>query len=572
MAIFIEPQRYDADLASNYFNQKSAGTLDVLGTTFEQTLYENPLSALGRTTELYNFSNKYKKLTPEEYRESQFFREGIEVPEDGIYEGAALILAERYDNRIRRQNVLNRSRGGFFTGAAQFGVGLVGSMLDPINVGVSFIPYVGQARWIKMGTKYGATKSRLLKGGTEGAIGAAVVEPLVYGAAMYEQDPSYTVFDSLMNVAIGSALGAGLQAGGGAIADALKRANIKNRETFLRTVVGQLAEGRKADIEDALKADPTLRPVVDSLGPAAKPREGFASLTPRNTRKVKDKQTGVETLVPFGLPQSLRILNKPPESLLQFIRRSGGIWGQDRNIGDIVQIFDKDRSLINKERGAVTPKPGQKRVSKKKLAGGKTLDEMAELLVEAGFYTERPTISQLLDDISNEKRQGIKKYSQADADKVVEFENAQAMMEDLSARGIDPTGRTDEQLNAILEEDAQLQEIADRQPVDVPEGLTEQEFLNLQQRLHEAPEEYPEYDDFRREMEEMDKVDAIFDEETLAIDKEIEQLEAQLASVEPGVIPRDILDEVTAAAELEKKAQSYDEATAAAAQCLIGKV
>jgi len=572
MAIFTEPQRYDAALANNYFNEDKVGTLDVLGATFEQTLYENPMSALGRTVELYNFSNKYKKLTPEEYKESQFYREGIEVPSDGIYEGAALILAERYDNRMRRQSVLNRSQGGFFTGTAQFGVSLIGSMLDPINVGVSFIPYVGQARWAQLGAKSGTTKARLLRGGVEGSIGAAVVEPLVYGAAKYEQDPNYTLFDSLMNVAIGGVLGAGLQAGGGAIADAIKRSNAKHREVFLRTAVGQLAEGRQVDIEPALKADPNLRETVDSLGPAAPPRRGFSMLSPQKTRKVKNKVTGEVTEVAFGLPNSLKILNNPPETLLQFIRRNGGVWTQEKNIGDIIQIFDKDRSLVNKERGAVEKKPGQKRISKKKLAGGKTLDELAELLTEAGFYTERPTISQLLDDISSEKRQGVKKHSQMDADKVTEFENAEAMLEELSRNGIDPTGRTDAEINAILQEQAELQEAGDRVPVDIPDGLTEQEFADLQQRLHEAPDEYPELEDFADELEEMDKVDALFDEETLAIDKEIEQLEAQLASVEPGVIPRDILDEVTAAAELERKAQSYDEATAAAAQCLIGKV
>jgi hypothetical protein len=572
MALFLPPQQYNQELTNNYFEYSESGLLDVLGADFEQVMYENPMSALGRTIQLYFNKGTGKKLSADEYKDSFYYREGLEVPEDGIHESEASILAERYDLRARRQNVQNRYSGGVFGGASRFGVTLVGSMLDPLNVGVSFVPVFGQARYANMAAKHGRTTARLAKGGVEGFVGATLVEPLVYGAAKYEQDMSYTIADSLLNVTIGSALGAGLQAGGGALADAIRGTSRVNQEQFIRTAVGQLAEGQKVDVEPMMLADPNLRESVDSLGPTAPPREGFEQTPAQRTRRVVNKKTGEVTEVAVGLPESLRVLNNPPETLIQFMRRNGGVWAQDENIGDIIQIFDKDRSLVNKERGAVQPKPGQKRISKKKLAGGKTLDEMTELLQEAGFYTERPTITKLLEDIEAEKRQGRKKYSQADADKVAELEAAQARMNELDELGIDPTGRTDDEINFMIEYDRSLQGDSDLVPPDVPDGLTEQEFFNLQQRLNEEPPAYPEFDDFKQQMDEMNRIDSDFEAETRGIDNEIEMLEKNLESVPEGVIPDDFMEEIRAARELEEKAKSYESAALAGADCLMGRL
>ena len=56
----------------------------------------------------------------------------------------------------------------------------------------------------------------------EGFVGAALVEPIVYKAAQIEQ-ADYTMMDSLVNVGIGSIMGAGLHAGIGAVSDKLSK-------------------------------------------------------------------------------------------------------------------------------------------------------------------------------------------------------------------------------------------------------------------------------------------------------------------------------------------------------------
>ena len=162
---YVPEQQYDQSAFDSYFDISKAGTLDVLGATLDETLYYNPLSALNRTFNQYlGPGANGKRLSAEEYRDSQYYREGIEVGEDGITEGLANLFAERHDRRANFRFTLNRSRGGFGLGAAQFGTMLAGSVLDPLNVASAFIPAVGQARMATMAARFGKSGSRLMAG------------------------------------------------------------------------------------------------------------------------------------------------------------------------------------------------------------------------------------------------------------------------------------------------------------------------------------------------------------------------------------------------------------------------
>ena len=223
LEIYVPPQQDNPTLRQNYFDYSKSGTMDVLGATFGQAFYENPMNAALRSTQLFFGGDTGRKLTLQEYQESEFYREGITVGEDGIYEGAASILAERYDVRSKRKLILSRSRGGFGLGAAQLGVGLVASMMDPLNIAASFVPGIGAARLGVALSRPITASGRFARGAAEGAIGAVLVEPIVYGAARYEQDKDYTLADSMLNIAFGTVLGGGLHSVGGAIGEAVSR-------------------------------------------------------------------------------------------------------------------------------------------------------------------------------------------------------------------------------------------------------------------------------------------------------------------------------------------------------------
>ena len=51
--VYIPEQSFDQNVHDQYFDNAKAGTLDVLGATFEETLYYNPVNALGRIGEQY---------------------------------------------------------------------------------------------------------------------------------------------------------------------------------------------------------------------------------------------------------------------------------------------------------------------------------------------------------------------------------------------------------------------------------------------------------------------------------------------------------------------------------------
>lgn len=274
--IYIPEQQEDKNLRNQYFDYQKAGTLDVLGATLDETLYYNPFNALDRLAEQkLGQGTTGRLLSKDEWASSDYFREGIEVGDEGIKEGLANLLAERHDERLDFQITLQRSRGGFKLGAAQFGVALAGSMLDPLNVASAFIPTVGLARGATVASRLGRKGNRFTTGMMDGAIGAAVVEPLVIGAAAAEQDRDYGLMDSFLNVALGSALGGGLHWGVGKLTDRINRTPPQTRDTAQQTAIGQVGSDQEVtagnliqDAEDAasVRSDAETMVVYDSEG------------------------------------------------------------------------------------------------------------------------------------------------------------------------------------------------------------------------------------------------------------------------------------------------------------------
>ena len=274
--VYIPDQQEDKNLRRQYFDYQKAGTLDVLGATLDETLYYNPMNALDRLSEQYlGTGTTGAILSKDDWASSEYFREGIEVGDEGIKEGLASLLAERHDERLEFQTTLQRSRGGLGLGAAQFGVALAGSFLDPLNVASAFIPTVGLARGATVASRLGRNGNRFTTGMMDGAIGAAVVEPLVIGAAAAEQDRDYGLMDSFLNVALGSALGGGLHWGVGKISDRINRTPPQVRDTAQQTAIGQVASDQEVtagrlveDAEDAasVRSDTETMVVYDSDG------------------------------------------------------------------------------------------------------------------------------------------------------------------------------------------------------------------------------------------------------------------------------------------------------------------
>jgi hypothetical protein len=205
----------------------------------------------------------------------------LKIPDVGIREGALEVLMQRKSDERRRRDILARGPAGVLPTAARFGVALGASAFDPLNVASAFVPVVSQARYAAMlgqaGSRVGRAAVRARVGAIEGTAGAALVEPIVLSAAHQEQ-ADYDLTDSLLNIALGTALGGGLHVGFGAAADALKAGRAwqearateelprlledvqpEIREAALRTSVAQAVTGRQIDVEPILALDHASR-------------------------------------------------------------------------------------------------------------------------------------------------------------------------------------------------------------------------------------------------------------------------------------------------------------------------
>ena len=220
------------------YDQYQTSLFESLGAVAKDNWNFNPVISLltlkdiqtaKQESRIANIVPRDKKLLNEEYKDLGLYFEQDE------YQSVVDIMVEKKKKEKERQSIMMRGpegswnpfSSGFYVGAAKFGTGLAVSMLDPINIGASFIPVFGQARFAALAARQGLRTARLTRGVVEGAVGAALVEPIVYSAAKRVQ-ADYGAADSLLNIAFGSILGGGLHVGVGKLRDIKTVAKYKN--------------------------------------------------------------------------------------------------------------------------------------------------------------------------------------------------------------------------------------------------------------------------------------------------------------------------------------------------------
>lgn len=216
------------------------------------------VQAAGEESRALGIIPRDKNLLNEEYRDLGLYFERNE------YQSVVDIMVDKKKKERERQSIMERGpqgsfnplSSGFYVGAAKLAVGIGTSFLDPINIGASFIPIYGQARFARsiakakgMGTKSAKAfrNTRLKRGIIEGAGGALLVEPLVYGVAQRIQ-ADYDIYDSFLNVAFGTVIGGGLHVGAGKLKDINTNANFQARIRINRENLSK-AEGGKPEVD-----------------------------------------------------------------------------------------------------------------------------------------------------------------------------------------------------------------------------------------------------------------------------------------------------------------------------------
>jgi hypothetical protein len=217
----------------------------VLGAQAQDTRVHNPTSALirlGRQRDaelgtLVDPGDPLQSLPPvfdapvrvdAETARARVREEGfpqIRIPDAGISEQGLRIIIDAKRAEAQRQSIFERGPTGVGVGALRLGTALLNSIYDPLNIASAFVPVVGPARYTALiggaTSAFGRAGVRAGVGAAEGAVGAAILEPLIYSAAQGEQ-LDYEMTDSLANIAFGALFGGGLHAGAGAVRDVVQ--------------------------------------------------------------------------------------------------------------------------------------------------------------------------------------------------------------------------------------------------------------------------------------------------------------------------------------------------------------
>ena len=556
--VFVPEIEFNQNRQNTYFDATKVGTLDVLGATLEETFYYNPTNAVDRFLQMqFGEGRTGNILSPEQYKTSEYFREGLEAPEEGIKEGYAQLLAQNYDKRAAITQTLSRSKGGFGLGAAQFGTMLLGSVLDPINVASAFIPVFPAARYAHLVKNLGLTKARAVRGVVEGSVGATLVEPIVLGQAALEQDENYNLLDSFLNVTIGGVLGGGLHVGFGKLSDTIERRSQKTKEQAVLTAIKQTLTDQEVNVTPIIKADL---------------EKTFEKNLEKQNNLAQEKPTRIEdvTRTGKGLPGSLRATK--PKTLVQFMKENGGIRPDDPQVSDLRASLDKATfTVLNKKDGL-------------------SLDEMTIRVQEAGYFLDKSDLDygidgatprDLLDLIDRESR-GEVLYSRDQETQFRDYERSQKNLEDLDRLGVDPTNMTEAELNQALQiavdQEIMAQDVRLSESMEQTSDLTAQEFDNA--KIEALENDYNmgnTKQEYEQSVLERAGIDDTFNLQTreAEIDAEIETLEfdAENTSNAANIDADDLAAfdaNIKAADDLIAKAdESYNTATDAAASCIM---
>jgi hypothetical protein len=254
---------------------------EVLTEQFAQSFEENPILALKRFSDLAEDQVTGPRL-PAETARARLKDAGMEndlvVSDAGITEAALSTLMERKRIEKRRQEIFARSEGGFGEGAARLGVAFATTLTDPVSAGLNFVPVVGQvryARWLNAARSLGGRAAvRAGVGVLEGAAGAAIAEVPIYAMRTQEQ-ADYDMTDSLLNVAFGGVIGAGLHTTVGSAAELISsrlraRAQpVQRAEPTIGEMPARAAETLPADVQRAIFDVGDMKRTVESMSPEA---------------------------------------------------------------------------------------------------------------------------------------------------------------------------------------------------------------------------------------------------------------------------------------------------------------
>lgn len=273
------------------------GALDFLYTSAQDALYHSPFAGTYRFSELSleKIWGSGRMLSPEEANE-QYGLDGDLQFNTQIYESAASLMMRRKLAERERMQIINDgiSHGGIGRQALGIGTGFVASFLDPINFASAFVPIVGVSRNVERLRQAGASSlriklaqglvdesaitslvgkniaaQRITTGAIEGAVGQALVEPLVLLPALQEQ-ANYDLNNSLTNLGFGAIFGGTIHFAFGKLGDYWAQRSKQTQEAAALNTINDILNDNPAHSAGKLDAVDE-RSILDDLANTTTP-------------------------------------------------------------------------------------------------------------------------------------------------------------------------------------------------------------------------------------------------------------------------------------------------------------
>ncbi len=151
-------------------------------------------------------------------RLKQYGVKSINVPDTGVTQAFLdHVVAERKDS-LARQQIAASAPSGWVATPLNFTASLAGSMADPGNVALAFVPFAGEARAASMLGRFG---ERFVAGSRLGAAQAVATVPFTAMAAAADGD-DFTYGNALESTFFNTLAGGLMHAGGGVISDLVR--------------------------------------------------------------------------------------------------------------------------------------------------------------------------------------------------------------------------------------------------------------------------------------------------------------------------------------------------------------
>jgi len=261
-------------------------------------------SVVSRITELNSAAQADgPKLSPQEAND-KYGLNGMLTFDNEVTDREAQILYERKLREMKYQ--LTASQASAWGQAHMFTHGLGSALWDPVNIGITFIPFVGTGAsflnamhkgYMGFRTLNTLNRVRLAQGFVHASAWTTAFEiPAAY--AKHQEQADYTLMDSFYNIAAGGVVGAGFRAGIPRIYGWFTNVPHKRHEAALQVAAAQFAEGKDVNVDAIIRA-------ARNLAKANPDGRILTDIDAASLQRSYNKETGY---VPPMLPAPMRLL------------------------------------------------------------------------------------------------------------------------------------------------------------------------------------------------------------------------------------------------------------------------